>query len=100
MKIVSYVEMDYSEFEELVQKHILQPGAPRWSFPADQESPNDVSYTFVADDEPLKKWDADHLNKFISSGGVDKGFMTSTLLDELCRQGILAPGKYLINVSW
>lgn len=48
MKKTVYIEMDYYEFEELVEKHF---GVKNYEFVADIECGNDSSHTFNIKDE-------------------------------------------------
>ena len=91
---VEYFEVDYSEFEQFVR----QEYDVELEFACNQESSNDVSYTFSVDNKPLNNYDENKLSKF--KAGEDPQFISHILLNDLCNRGVIEPGKYLIKVSW
>lgn len=95
-KRVSYMEVEYGAFEDLVNKTY---GTTDYSFPADRECGNDSSHDFTVKKEALDDYDEKRLKEFIESN-CRKIFMTNTILRDLCNKDIIAPGEYLIHVCW
>jgi hypothetical protein len=95
VKKTVFIEMDYYEFEELVEKHF---GRNDYEFVADVECGNDSSHTFNIKKEPLDTWGRKEFDEWKLTG---KGrYLASHILTELVNMGILDEGEYLINVSW
>ena len=45
--------------------------------------------------------DQEALAKFVATGEDTEGYgLPDILLNELCRRGLIEPGRYLIEVSW
>ena len=114
MKTTTYIEMDYGEFEELVEKEY---GAP-YSFVASEECGNDTDHSYTITgvvDEPdeLEKFrakckDIAEYNATLTDEYKDAWrrkevtFMYSSgvLLEDMVARGIIPAGNYLIHVSW
>ena len=96
-KRISYIEVEYGDFEELVMKTY---NLDEWSFPADMECNNGYSKDFSIDkDEILSNHDKDRLKKFIDDDG--KGdYMAGVLLVDMYNKGLISHGNYLIQVWW
>jgi hypothetical protein len=96
MKKVSVIEMDYSEFEEIVKRVY---GVKDYSFVATEECGNDSSHTFeVTEKEELDEWETADIAEFTEKG--HKSYVNYTLFKDLIRRGELEPGQYLVNVCW
>ena len=74
---------------------------------ADVEAYNGFRKEFMDIGEHGDKLDCDELNEYqerdleeFKKVGMKKGFMTRTLLNDLCRRGYIEPGNYLIDISW
>lgn len=96
-KKVSYIEVEYGDFEALVMETY---DLDEWSFVADIECGNDSSHDFTIDeDDTVSPWDKDKIRKFIESNGTT-GYMTQALLADMHNKGLISPGNYLIQVCW
>ncbi len=87
---------DYHDVEQLI--NAAWPNAAPFELPCDQECSNDVTLTFSVDAKPIDAWEQDELDSF--ARGASASMMTSSLLDALCRAGILEAGEYAVRVSW
>lgn len=89
------IEVDYKVLEEFVNKHYNQED---WSFVADQECGNDSHHTFIVENKPLDEYQQADVDEFKSKG---YGFrITGELLQDLCAQGLIEEGKYIVDVCW
>lgn len=88
--LVSYYQMDYSDFERLVNSYF---GVEDFNFVESGSRRNDTSYTFNvkrsdATVYPLEdEWWYEHS-------------ATYTALGHLCADGVIPEGTYLIDVCW
>lgn len=93
-KKIEYYEVDYRELEEFIsgiygQKYEIVP---------DLELSNDCVEAIEVEPEPLEVYDQNKLKEWKTNG---KGtYMFSILMTDLCNQGLIAPGNYLVSVSW
>lgn len=100
-KTVTLHRVDYHELERYVnefygiEKDSLKRG---WSFVADMECGNDTSITFGVDGK-IDKWEEQELQKF-KTDHRKTGWVTGALLNDLCREGLIVQGEYLIDVCW
>ena len=92
---VTYNTIDYAEWERVVAEIYSAKG---WSFVADHEGNNDSNYSFDVNGK-MDDWDEGHLKEFKKDCNKG-GWVTQVLLDDLCRNGIINPGVYLIEVCW
>lgn len=84
---------------------VLTPEFPHWKhgfFAAFKNAGNDTC--IEVDVEPggmLDFCDQEALDKFVATGEemADYG-LPDILLNDLCRRGLIDPGRYLIEVSW
>lgn len=81
-------ELDYKEVEALVCKEYGHCGLDEYSFVATEECGNDEVFLFTVRDTGVV---LDPLTK--GSGNYE-------IMEHLCVDGHLAPGKYLVRVSW
>ena len=90
MKKVTYFEMRDDEVDELIS------GAYGidFEFVPYEEACNDTEHTFSVEPEPLGEYDRSMLER------KDYHFMTRSLLCDLCHQGKIDAGDYLVKVSW
>lgn len=96
LQIKSYIQMDYGEFENLVNA-TLQPSPKfgQYEFPSMEESGNDVAFTYMRiKGTDISKKDIEELE-----AGEWK-YRAYDLLAYLVMKGKLEEGDYLINVSW
>lgn len=90
MEKVLYIEMDYDELDKLISDAY----GINYEFVAFEEAHNDSSHTFLVEAESLDEYNQSKLN------GKDFHFMARSLLCDLCHQGKIEAGNYLINVCW
>lgn len=69
-----------------------------YDFVSDMECCNDSSHEFDVKKGDLFEWDKKELTKWKS--GKHCVMMTETLLTDLCNQGIIDEGQYLVWVCW
>lgn len=69
-----------------------------FSFVVDQEARNDSTHSFPRIGEPLHEYHEKDLKEFIETGEHDH--LARTLLNDLCRKGLIEAGKYVVNVCW
>jgi hypothetical protein len=100
MKVKTVIEMDYGELETLVNNHYGLPhNGDGYEFVAVQECGNDSAHTFyIPKAEPLNKYNQYVIDKLRS--GKAPIYHNHTILQDLVNNGVLAPGEYLIKVSW
>lgn len=100
MKVKTVIEMDYYELETIVNNHYNLPhNGDGYEFVAVQECGNDSSHTFyIPKAEPLSKWDQKSIEEL--KLGKHPCYCNHAILQDLVNNGVLAPGEYLIKVSW
>ncbi len=82
------------EFNKFVQYHYGQ----EFEFAADWEAYNDTTHEFEVTIDPLDAYDQEKITRFYDDGTYQS--ISGLLLNDLCRNGVIAPGKYIIDVSW
>jgi len=88
------IVVDCSDLEAFINKHYDH----KIEIVADQETGNDVSITIKLSKVEMREFEQKQLDEYKKSG---KGmYMLNTLMRDLCNQGILDAGEYLINMSW
>lgn len=80
------------DFEKLVEKVYDQD----YSYQADEEV-HDVSKVYLNIDGKLDSWEEEQLESFKEDGY--ESYVSRALLQDLCRQGIIEPGNYVINAN-
>jgi len=96
-KEVSYIEVDYGDFENLVAETY---GVNNCSFPACEECNNDTSHDYsVSKGETLDDYEKKRLQKFIDNDGT-KCYTARILFVDLYNKGLIPHGNYLVQVSW
>lgn len=97
--IVDY--WDLQNFIETVWEDRFKPLKNKFdSFCIIGEQPNDSVLTF--DDikkEKIDEWDNQKLQKFYDTSYIE-GFSLRVVLTQLCNEGLIEPGNYMIDVSW
>ena len=95
-KEVLYHTIDCYEWERVVNE-FYKP-TPKWDFVSNHEANNDSDYSFDVDGK-IEDYEEKELEKFKANSNRT-GWITQTLLDDLCRQGLIPKGVYLIQVCW
>lgn len=86
--------VDSNELDRFIKVHLGHD----FEFIADQECDNDSEHSFNVDKGQLDDYGKKLIVEFKKTS---KGtHITGFLLNHLCDQGVLAPGEYLISVSW
>jgi len=99
MKTVTYTEMDYNEFEQLVHSTF---GVPNWEYVPDEELSNDTTQTY----NDIKKTDCEKWHDFDWKDWVafleqrKTRYMAQRIIERLVHLGKIPEGNLLINVSW
>lgn len=90
MEKVTYFKMSDSEIDELIS------GAYGidFKFVPYEEACNDSQHTFSVEPEPLSGYNRSKLEQ------KNFHFMTRSLLCDLCHQGKIEAGDYLVTVCW
>lgn len=97
MKTVTYIQMEYDEFDKLVNKHIPEFKG-EYEFVACHEANNYSCYKFaVKDDKFYEKMYNEHYKDEILSGETNN---THSILHHLYKMGVIEAGNYLITVYW
>lgn len=91
MQKKTYIELEYHEFESMVYENF--PYASKYEYAPDEECSNYTKQSYDVDGV-LDKYDSQKLENKQTS------FMASVFLNKMCADGIIEPGRYLINVSW
>ncbi len=83
------VERAIAEFYQMREVNLLD--TERW--------PNNSRHSYIVKREPLDKWDAHAVSIFRDYGNRPL-YVVGCLLQDMCSDGSIKPGRYYINVSW
>jgi hypothetical protein len=92
-KTVNFI--DYSDLEEFLCKTY---GLDEVSVPAILEASNDSSHSVWAEKGPLSEYELSVLIRFQEN--PDNFYGLHTIFKDLCNKDLIAPGNYIIQVSW
>ena len=95
MKQKTYTVLDYDEIDMLVQKHFHRPDYESIS---GQEWNNNSSYTFRIDGQ-MSVYDSQNVETFKAKQNNGEWHLRA-FMNQMCADGVLQPGDYLITVSW
>ena len=87
-------EVDYSDFENVVQEYFKHV----YEYVADVEANIYSSKSYSVNKKKLSRWDERDMTAFKETGRYDG--IAGTLLQKLCIDGIIEEGEYLIDVYW
>lgn len=94
IKTVTLNEVDFNELNRAVSAHFGQC----YEVVSDEELSNDSSKEVTVERKPLNEWEAQRVEKFRTTG---KGqYLLHRLLQQMCNEGKIEPGKYLVKISW
>lgn len=93
----TYTCVDYSDMDALLNKHFPNLEI---SFPADFEMSNDSHKLITVENEPFDEWDQAQYDKLIKGEECTTWAPSRLLMQNLCQQGILPAGEYLVEVCW
>ncbi len=94
--VKAVIEVDYGDLEELIQEVY---GVKEFSIPSSEEVSNGVCRKFSIAKEALNEYTVTSINKF-KEEPEESSFMLRTLLVDMCSNGIIMPGEYLIKIYW
>ena len=94
VKTVTYYQLEWTELERFIKSVYGQT----YDFVSDMEANNDSEHTFSVKQRAFSEWDAKDLEQFKTTGKI--GYRAHLLLDDLCNQGLIPEGEYLITVCW
>ena len=94
-KKVEYIEVSYKDLERLIREVYQQP---KYEIVADEEWNNDSDYTFSVERKELDQWQAKDIDGLKTNGTAQYGL--PSILADLCNNGHIEPGEYLISVCW
>ena len=90
---VSYIEVEYGDLEDLIQKEYGQA----FCFPMDQEASNDSQHSFSIYGD-IDEYDRRKVESFKETGR--HSFSAYAILNDLAARSNIEKGEYLIIVCW
>lgn len=90
----TFICVDYNDLDKFINYSYSRED---FYFVAEEECGNYTNIIFNVTGE-LSKWDVEDVRKFGSGENSSPG--TRALLNDLCKQGKIKPGMYLIKVYW
>lgn len=88
------IELDYHEFDALVEKNYGR----KFESIADMEWHNYSAWTSSFEVEEIDEFDQESLETWMATG--KGGYLTPILLQQMVNNGILQPGNYSIEIFW
>ncbi len=88
-------EVEYNWLEWLIKEQYGHELCFVAAWEQGNNTSNDVTVEAIGPD----KWDADELNEFKEQGKYQYG-TPRLVMNELCCNGKLAPGRYIVEISW
>lgn len=95
---ITYKLVRDSDLEALIAEVYELEGG--FSVAADLECGNDSYHRFEVRAKAMGEYSQSQLNKFTASKKQGESRMLSYILLDLCNRSYIAPGQYLIEVSW
>ena len=89
------LSVDYLDLEKAIQEFY---GVKSFSVVVDLKAGNDTVHEICVEKEPLDEYGAKKLKAF--GAGGHPTFVLRTLLTDMCNQGAIESGTYLIGVCW
>lgn len=89
------ISVDYGDLDNLVKEVYNNED---YEFVADEEMGNDSQKLYKDITGSLEDYDEKELERFKS--GERHSYNTRVILEDLCRNGHIEPGNYLIKVCW
>jgi len=95
---VSHFTVDDNILEAFIKRVY---GITDWNFSlvAMEEWHNDSEHEFSVSREPLDKWQAQDLDDLMFNNG-SANYMLSVLFQDMCNNGHIEEGEYLVRVCW
>jgi threonine synthase len=95
MKKVSYLEIECRDLDKFIQEVY---DIPYFSCAAVEEWRNDSQHRICVEKEELYKWDRDKIEEV--KAGKEPNYSLRAVMIDMCNQGLIEPGDYLISVCW
>ena len=92
------IKVDYDDLEDYFEAVYGQA----WCFCSSEEAQNDNVYEYDIGgehSEEFDEWDKERFEMWVKEGKF-WAFGTHSLMEEMCRNGLLEPGEYIIKVWW
>lgn len=93
-QVETFITVDYHDLEQYIYNHYQR----LYNIVAGEEGRNDTQMKYTVVSEPLDEYDAEDVERFKSGKRVC--FILRTILIDLCNNGKIIPGTYLIQISW
>ena len=94
VKKVEFFVVDYGDFESFVKEIYGKD----FCFVSQEEANNDSEYEFDVDGD-VDKWSGEQVEKF-KAGDIGTYGLPRALLNDMCKNGHIEPGAYLVKVCW
>ena len=91
-------EVEYHDLDNFVNEHLFN-GMHIFEIVPMEELNNDSVSEFVVDGE-VDDYEDEEIQEYIATGGKRGMYLTSAILNYLCRKGLLDKGDYLISICW
>ena len=89
----TYLEVDYSDLERFIQEVYNRPD---YEVTAAEEWGNDSCYDFKIYGDIEDDWDKENIRQFKNGGSCD----LYVIMNDMCRNKVIKPGNYLVQVCW
>lgn len=89
--------IDYNDLDDLITKYFNLED--RYDIIAYEECNNYMSKTFMVTNNTPDIWTQETLDSVWKKKEVHH-FSTNTYLNQICQDGYIKPGKYIIDVNW
>ena len=86
-------EVSWSHLEDVVSEVY----GHQFEMAANEEWSNDSAHEFTVTPD-VDEWDRGKVDDFVK--GTEHPNITGALLNDMCKRGLIEPGKYLVKVSW
>ena len=94
-EINTYIEVDYNDLQDLIQKHYHKPN---YGIVPYQEWNNNSDYPIEVKKQEMSKYDLEDLEQFKSDKQLH--WKIYVIMNDLCNNNIIDEGNYLISVCW
>ncbi|KPK54167.1 MAG: hypothetical protein AMS22_06300 [Thiotrichales bacterium SG8_50] len=94
-RIQTTIRIDYGVIEDIVHRFYSRPD---YSFVATEECGNDTLHSFTVNPAAMTRYDREQMELFRAGESAD--FSNYDVLNALCVDRFLDPGKYIVEVCW
>lgn len=95
VKKVSYFQIEYGDLDRFIQEVY---NIPHFSCVSVEDWNNNSQHRIVIRKKELSKWEQEDLKNV--KLGREPGYSLRAVMTDLCNQGLIEPGNYLICVCW